>query len=468
MQARSHAYRRPSTASGRLSSEAAATYHRPSPPKALAANRSEYWGTHASVENHDHRSQGYQQQQQYVSRRPQRGRGVRVRERPLSAGCHPTSSPSGRSSTIGAATATIAVEACTRNRAGIVRGGGREGRAAPPPTPPSPRSSSSSSHLVTTPPAAPQHRQQRPIAVAAALYSPKSTPRIPPHEMRRRRPSTAGAKRNPAAEYDDGGYGNYHYHEYDNEPTKRVPAGFPPTMSSGFSGVRRSTAGVCAGDDGGLHTDFGENDSAASQAQRPAAIALSHPPTTDAGADMIQLNCVPPQNTNQSTIYRQGSRGATRTMEVAGRRRRPASAAPPRSRANNVCVEDLNGRGEGNGGSFDADWRMGTTRGRTIVRGGGRGMQRPRSASASTGKRAQMNGVDGTQQLRADRRSFGAFAPVSAGAVRSSLVDDGRAVGHGRPQSASATSPAVVPSFVVSEKQVLRFFGHLTEGEKFV
>lgn len=78
-----------------------------------------------------------------------------------------------------------------------------------------------------------------------------------------------------------------------------------------------------------------------------------------------------------------------------------------------------------------------------------------------------MNGVDGTQQFRADRRSFGASAPASAGAVRSSLAGDGRAVGHARPQSASATSPAVVPSFVVSEKQVLRFFGHLTEGERF-
>lgn len=473
MQARSHAYRRPSTASGRLSTAAAPTYHRPSPPQALAANRSEYWGTHGSVENSNPTSQGYhkqQQQQQYVSRRPQGGRRIRVRERPLSAGCHPTSLTSARSPNLGAATTTIAVKACTRNRAGIVRGGGREGRAAPPPTPPSPRSSSIS-HLATTPPAAPQHRQQQPTAVAAALDFPKSTPCIRPHEERRRRPSTAGANRNPAAECDAVEYG-YLDHHYDDEPTVCVPVESPPVMSSGFRGVGRTTRSIGAGDDEGSHSVLAENVRVEGKAERLAAAApQQYPSTTGAGTVMVPPNFTPPPNANRSTIYTQSSHSATRTAEVSGRRRRPASAAPPRSRTDNGCDEDLKGGGNGNGGCVDTEGRTETTRGRTAVRGDGRGVQRPRSASASTGRRAHTYGVDGAEQLCADRRSFGAFTPDSCGKGRPSPVDGGchnGLVARARPQSASAAPPAVIPSFVVSEKQVLRFFGHLTEGERFV
>lgn len=471
MQARSHAYRRPSTASGRLSSAAAATYHRPSPPRALAANRSEYWGIHGSVDNNNI-SQGFNHHHddQNNSRRPQGGRGFRRGERPSSAGCYPTSSPCNQPATNGSTTTSITVKACTRNRAGIVSVGGRNGRATPPPTPPS-LDSSPSSHVATTPPAGLQHRQQQPTPVAEALYSPKSTPHIPTHELPRRRPSTAGAKRIPSAD-DHVECGRYHY-QYNDEPTKRVPVESPPTMPSGFGRDDRTKREFYVKDDGGLYSVLVEDDRDVGQAKRPAAAALSRPPTAGAGAIVIPTSTnYAPSNANQGTIYRQSSRSETRTTGVASRRRRPASAAPPRSRTNNAYNEHLNGSGDDNGGVVDADWRKETTRGRTAVSGGGRGVQRPRSASASTGRRAHMYGVDDAEQVCDGRRSFGASMPVSAGAVRSSPSGGGGrrsgVVALARPQSASAAPPVVVPSFVVSEKQVLRFFGHLTEGETFV
>ncbi|CAM9350752.1 unnamed protein product [Scytosiphon promiscuus] len=131
------AYRRPSTASGRLSS-APTALHQQSSPRALVADRSEYWGNHGRRHsNNDDESIGAGTTPRNNSlKRPQGAQGLRARGRPSSAGYYRASPP-------GAASPAVSVvEACTRNHAGIVRGGGRDGRAAPPPTPP-PRDCSS-------------------------------------------------------------------------------------------------------------------------------------------------------------------------------------------------------------------------------------------------------------------------------------------------------------------------------------
>lgn len=453
VQARAHAYRRPSTASGRLSSQAAATYHRPAPPK-LAANRSEYWGTGSnSSNNNTHRnsdvSRGGHQRPQRFSRQPQGPHGPRGRERPLSAGCHPASSPSSRAPTsIAACGATAAVETCTRNRAGIVRGGGRDGRAAPPPTPP-PTRSPSSPRVAASPSASQQKQGQQ--------------SRIPPDYMRRRRPSTAGSRRSPNAAAEDAGYEYYrqfHHTSIRGAPAEGVTAGGAAAMSPGFRDVGCSSGGDHGAEGRRAPRDGAElvvgpprplgGDTLACQGHSLSSRVEDH--DGDVSQAERQASRTGGTSLNRSVVYRRSSRderGAA--AEIAVCRRRPASAAPPRSRATNTYDRFQHSSPEGGGSSDGTESGFGRVsavepRGRLSVRAGGRGMPRPKSASATTGRRARVSDAD-------------SFAPVAAGGVRSSP-----SVASPRAQSAS-TPAAVVPSFVVSEKQVLRFFGHLTEGE---
>eukprot|EP00752_Nemacystus_decipiens_P017835 g15991.t1 len=189
--------------------------------------------------------------------------------------------------------------------------------------------------------------------------------------------------------------------------------------------------------------DGGDHDSDSDQAARQSRAA--------AGAAYPSSRAQSP-SLNRSIVYRSSSgdeRGRA-AVDATGRRRRPASAAPPRSRATHTYDRfrsSAEGGGSSEGGTERGPGRVSVgdpARGRPIVRVGGRGVQRPRSASATTGRRGSVSDV-------------GTFAPFCTDAARSSPSAARR-----RPQSASAPA-AAVPSFVVSEKQVLRFFGHLTE-----
>lgn len=447
MQARVHAYRRPSTASGRLSSQAATTYHRPAPPNKLAPGRSEYRGAGSHSNNAHSNSDvsrgGYQGQQRF-------SRGLRVRERPLSAGCHPVSSLSSRVPTsIAAGGTTTAVETCTRSRAGIVRGGGRDGRAAPPPTPPPPRSPSSP-RVAPSPPASQQKQGQQPLCA-------------PPDSMRRRRPSTAGAKRSPAAAAAE----SYEYcRRFDAAPGRGASAedvdapADDGAMSQGFTGAGCSSGG-----------NFDSEERRLVAGDTVAGQIHSFPSRVDPDGDVGQVACPagetaeathPPSHAQspslgRSVVYTGSSRDERgRTTDVTGYRRRPASAAPPRSRATNTYdrfhISAKGGSSSSSGGTESDFGRVPAvepSRGRLSARAGGRAVHRPRSASATTGRRAPAYDV-------------GASTPAAAGGIRSST-----SVARPRAQSASSTTAAVVPSFVVLEKQVLRFFGHLTEGETF-
>lgn len=471
------AYRRPSTASGRLSSQAATTYHRPAPPK-LAANRSEYWGAGSNNSNKGDSNSvsrgGYQRQQRFA-RQPPGSHGFLVRERPLSAGCHPSTSSSSRApANIAAGGTTTAVETCTRNRAGIVRSGGRDGRAAPPPTPPPPRSPSSP-HVAANSPAWQKQQGQRPGA--------------PQDNMRRRRPSTAGPQRSPAAAASAAAAAAVaaaenisYYRRFDHEPARvsstenvSMPAGDAVAVSPGFSGVGCSSGGTRGGEHMRSPRDGAELGGCAPRPRAGDPLACqgcSFPSRVGHDGDGGQAACQQSEmagtahlsthaqspSLNRSIVYRRSSGGDERgrSAHVTGCRRRPASAAPPRSRVTNVC-DRFRDRAEGRGSSrdgtesgFDRVSAVEPTRGRPNARDGGRGvMQRPRSASATTGRRASLSDV-------------GAFATFAAGGGVRTPPSAARA----RAQSASTTPAAVVPSFVVSEKQVLRFFGHLTEGEK--
>lgn len=439
-------------------SQKGTAYQRPAPPE-LAANRSEYWGTGSNSNNcrsnNDVSRRSYREQECFPHQ-PQGPRGLRVRERPQSAGCHPVSPPSSRAPT------NIAVQSCTRNRAGIVRGGGRDGRAAPPPTPPPPRFPSSPG-VAASPSEFQRNQGQQPAA--------------PPDNVCRRRPSTAEPKRSQtvvAAE--DVGY--EHYRHFDHAPTRGAPAedapagvaiAIPPGFgdvgySSGdthcaeFRHSSRNGAGhvACPPRPPAGNTFSCQGHSLHSRAAHHGDVsqAARHEESETAGATFPPRHVRSP-SLNRSIVYRRSSRGERgAAAEVTGLRRRPASAAPPRSRAADTYGRFRTGtRGVESSSSSDStesgfgrDLAVEPSRGRLNVRAGGRGMQRPRSASATAGRRACTSDV-------------GEFAPTAGGGARPPPF-------AARPRAQSASIPAaVVPSFVVSEKQVLRFFGHLTEGE---
>ena len=417
---------------------------------------------------------GYQQQQRqhYSSRRPQGPRGYRVRERSLSAGYRPVSSPSYRSCPTAAAPTTAAVESCTRDRAGIVRGGGRDGRAAPPPTPPPPSSPPAPSSDATGPPWS--QKQQQPNSARYAT----STSRTPAHCVHRRRPSTAGAMRSstgvarecyayeptkgvPAEDLAGGGNlaGCSHAEEERRAPIDDAGLDARPPLSSIGGGTI-----ACRGHS--LSPRVGEGDGPAGGREKRtatgAANVMRHSPTAAAVAAASNLDRI--------IGYKDDSRDERGTPgAVTGLRRRPASAAPVRSPTINADNGDRDGSdgrgiasstGDGSNNGFDGVWGADTTpRGRPSVRSDDRGVhrQRPRSASATTRGRPRMCDLGGDER----QQSFEASTPGRFDGFQGSP-----SVARPRPRSASSARPAVVPSFVVSEKQVLRFFGHLSEGDK--
>lgn len=172
-------FRRPFTASGRLSSA------KPQPPDSIGGSRTEYRGSqHRQIGDQNTGDLDGGSTPVSIDRIPcaLEARGPDYRPtRPYSAGCHsslpfmPTvadpSPPTEKN------IPSAEVVACTRDPAGIVRGGGRGGRSAPPPTPP-PKSPS-------TPPSI-----TRPMS-AASGSPPRTSQAIIPY----RRPSTVGQMR---------------------------------------------------------------------------------------------------------------------------------------------------------------------------------------------------------------------------------------------------------------------------------
>ncbi|CAM9271883.1 unnamed protein product, partial [Hapterophycus canaliculatus] len=482
-QCKLRAYRRPSTASGRLSS-APTAFHRQLSPKAFASDRSEYWGNHGGGgqnsridNNHDRFKAGATLRPNFFQR-PQGAQGLRTRDRPSSAGYYRASSPGS------AAPAPSAVEICTRNRAGIVRGGGRDGRAAPPPTPPS---HDYSSQRFESAPRRPQQQQQQQhqqvtAAAAAAAHPSKHAPLMPPFQnVNRRRPSTGGARRSnvTTAVGEIGDTSREIDHRCDNASEGGDWVNYPPSGGGGDNSLvshGRGTGGTPAADEWRASKEGLEPEAQTEQRHSTAAAAI--PLHTPQSSSLDQ----------STTIYRRSSRSdSERNRDSRGApscRRRPASAtALFRSRGIEDCdhraIHNNGEEGRAGGGysycenvvGFDAN-RKGEEAGRgrrAVGGGGGAGLRRPRSASPTTGsiESAYRYGVDGggaaQQQYLLARRPASAAAavqPFSKGHgcgrtdLRARLPPENAAV-H--------TPPAVVPSFVVSEKQVLRFFGYLTE-----
>lgn len=474
VQARSHAHRRPSTASGRLTAAPMVAYHRPSPPRALAVDKSKYSGAHGSMVDNVYDYDNNCSRAGSTTRgiyRPDGARSRRVRERPMSAGCYRPASPSVRTSV---GFSSIAVETCTRNPAGIVRGGGRDGRAAPPATPPrSPRSSSLDTGATAT---SRQHQHNQPPTAAATL-SRRSSPRTPPphHTANHRRPSTAGVKSRAGVGIGDG----FYHHGHENASTTNVqvahtgnndtdfnPSENPDTHAQRAHGdeVEVSHGGVPYFARNGVadHEDHGclyssrKEYRGVGDQEEHTEMTLTATPTPEATDAATTA-----QHRNTRTTIRRNAH------EAPSSRKRPASANSARSRTTNDHQGDRDDHRDGGGsGAGNSQWGAETTRGRRNVHGWDRKTQRPRSASATTRGRAHTYGASGTELLA--QRPLGSCRPMSATGVRSTPADGGRNVlrEHARPQSAAtATPPAVVPSFVMSEKQVLRFFGHLTEGK---
>lgn len=465
VQARSHAHRRPSTASGRLTAAPMVAYHRPSPPRALAVDKSKHSGAHGSMVDNVY-GYGNNSRAGSITRgiyRPDGARSCRIRERPMSAGCYRPASPSARTS-VGFSSA--AVETCTRNPAGIVRGGGRDGRAAPPATPP--RSSRCSSLDTGATATLYQHQHNQP-PVAAATPSRRSSPRTPPpHTVNHRRPSTAGVKR--SRDHVGVGDGCYH-HGYENASMTSVQVVPVGNNDIGFNPSENPVSHEhCAPGDEvevshGAAPSFTRNGVA--DHEDHGCLYSSRKEYRGVGDQEEHTATTLPATPSPEAIDGASTTMRRNAQEAPSRRRRPASANSARSRTTNGHQGDPDHYGDGGGsGAGYSKWGAETTRGRRNMRSWDRKMQRPRSASATTRGRAHTYDASGTELLA--QRPLESCRPMSSTGVRSPPVDGVRSGlrEHARPQSAAAaTRPAVVPSFVVSEKQVLRFFGHLTEGK---
>lgn len=173
------AFRRRFTASGRLSSE------KPQPPDSIGGSRTEYRGSqHRQIGDQNAGDLDGGSTPVSIDKTPCAfaARGPEYRfKRPYSAGCHSslpfTFTVADSSSPTETNILSAAVDACTRDPAGIVRGGGRGGRSALPPTPPrkSPSTPPSTTRLMSATPGNPSRTSQA----------------IIPY----RRPSTAGQAR---------------------------------------------------------------------------------------------------------------------------------------------------------------------------------------------------------------------------------------------------------------------------------
>lgn len=375
-QAWRQAFRRPCTASGRLSSV------KPQPPDSNGGSRTKYRGFQRRQIGDQNAGDLDGGSPPVTIDRIPCALGVRGPEyrptSPYSAGCHGslpfTFTFAGPSPPTEKNISSAAVVACTRDPAGIVRGGGRGGRSAPPTKPP-PKSPS-------TPPSI-----TRPMT--AALGNPSHTSQaIIPY----RRPSTVG---------------QVHRTNYKDHPEPLISLDVDG-VAYGFRGEGGHAAAGLADHSprgSGVHGFSGGTTiaSAAKSADRPASVSQSPSPFLLSGGQVAKAgrstepcagngsgcdtNAVAADHNNDhGNILANGRRQRSAYLSPSGRaglnaafcRRRPVSASPvgPRStyyEPRNIFGGDGDGCGHGGGGG---------SRGPAVIQNGGR---RPRSASVCTG-----------------------------------------------------------------------------------